>query len=401
MGKFSDTKYINTIDSLVDATKDKLNNPYYLFADRKPTKVTYYNQNVEKSTLDEASGLYGAHVGKDSPFKFNKINDFLLYGLGKITTEYDIGDFGTESNPVTGDCIILPNTIEPRPGDFFVVSYIKENVLFKVTAVSADTLDTSANIYRLEYSLELTNAIEQIEGQVEKSFNFLVNNIGTDFKTVIQDCDYNLIDQLEGLIENLIIYFNNIFFDTRLQTFVYNHDGWMMYDPFLIEFFIRNEVLKFGDQFQYVAHACYTNKIFGMDYTKTFFNCLENPDRDIKCSTIATADMITDPNSLFAARLEYYYQVRYVDNTPYKTRFNVLDMDVIEHIRNNEMYEKGNKKEIYNLWIAFFNNNNDFINGDIIGLIKNADYMDNMNCFYTLAISIYILEKYIKNLLVK
>ena len=273
MGKFSDTKYIKTIDSLVDATKDKLNNPYYLFADRKPTKVTYYNQNVEKSTLDEASGLYGAHIGKDSPFKFNKINDFLLYGLGKITADYDVGEFGTESSNITGDCIILPNTIEPKPGDFFYISYIKENVLFKVTAVSADTLDTGANIYRLEYSLEHTNAIEQIESQVEKRFNFLVNNIGTDFKAIIQDCDYDIIEKLECLVESLIVYFNNIFFSPRLQTYVYNHDGWMMYDPFVIEFFIRNDVLKFGEEYQYVSHACSTNKTFGMDYTKTFFNC--------------------------------------------------------------------------------------------------------------------------------
>ena len=57
MGKFTDTKYTNTIDSLVNATKSKLNNPYYKFNDRKPTKVTYYAQNKEMSTLDEASGL--------------------------------------------------------------------------------------------------------------------------------------------------------------------------------------------------------------------------------------------------------------------------------------------------------------------------------------------------------
>ena len=56
MGKFSDTRYVNTIDSLVNATKSKLENPYYQFADKKPTKVTYYSQNIEKSTLDESSG---------------------------------------------------------------------------------------------------------------------------------------------------------------------------------------------------------------------------------------------------------------------------------------------------------------------------------------------------------
>ena len=241
MGKFSDTKYVKTIDSLVDATKDKIKNPYYIFSDKKPTKVTYYAQNIEKSTLDESSGLYGAHIGTDSPFKFNKIKNFLLYGLAKINVDYDVGEFGTESNAINGDCIILPNTITPRPGDFFSITYVKETILFKVNGVNYDTLDTGANIYSIEYSLDRTEDIDKIEDQVEKSFNFLVNNVGTDFKTVIQDCDYNIIDQLEALVENLIVQFSNIFFDPRLQTFIFNHDGWLMYDPFLIEFFKRND----------------------------------------------------------------------------------------------------------------------------------------------------------------
>lgn len=399
MGKFSDTKYINTVDKLVEATKEKLVNPYYPFGDKKPTKVNYYSQNIERSTLDEASGLYGAHVGKNSPFKFNKIVDFLLYGIDKITTDYSVGDYGTESEPINGDAIILPNTITPRPGDFFSISYVKEVVLFKVNEVTPDTLDTGANIYKISYQLELTDSIDGIEAQVEKKFNFIVGNVGTDFKSVIQDCDYDLVNKLGALVDQLIIYFNNIFFDSRLQTFVYNHDGWNFYDPFLIEFFIRNKVLNYGDDYLYVSHALNTRKTFGMDYTKTLFYALENPKDDINCDINATADLISDPNSLFVTRMEYYYEVRYRDNSPYKTRFQIIDPDIIDHIKANKMYNKGDKNEYYNLWIAYFNGNDNFINGDILSLIKKADYMDNLSCFYSLAISIFIIEKYIDSLL--
>lgn len=399
MGKFSDTKYVNTIDKLVDATKSKLVNPYYIFGDKKPTKVTYYAQNIEKSTLDEASGLYEQHVGSKSSFKFNKIEDFLLYGIEKIATSYEVGDFGTEANPITGEAIVLPNTITPRPGDFFSISYVKENALFKVTGCTPDTLDTGANIYNLEYSLELTDSIEKIDAQVEKSFKFLTTNVGTDFKTIVQDCDFDLITQLESLIEQLIVYFENLFFDQRLQTFVYNHDGWRMYDPFMIEFFIRNKVMSFGDEFLYVTHATSTNKTFGMDYTKTFFHCLENPKNTVKCNTVATADMITDPNSLFVTRLDYYYGVRYVDNSPYKTRFEIFNPDVVDHIKSGTMYEKGDENEFYNLWIAYFKNDKDFIKGNLIDMVKNAEYMDNLSCFYALGVTIFILERYIEMML--
>ena len=401
MGKFTDTRYVSTINSLVTATKDKINNPYYVFSDKKPTKVTYYAQNVEKSTLDEASGLHGEDLGSDSPFKFNRINEFLLYGIDRINTEYEVGDFGMESAPISGTCIILPNTITPRQGDFFVINYVKEPILFKVTGMSHDTLDTGANIYSIDYMLAKVDAIDKIEAQVEKRYNFLVNNVGTDFKAIIQDCDYNLIGSLESLIENLIIKFSNIFFMPKLQTFVYNHDGWLMYDPFLIEFLIRNNVLKFGEEFVYVSHACSINRTFSMDYMKTFFNELEKASLPIKCNTLATADLITDPNSLFITRLEEYYWVRHVDDTPYKTRFKVFDMDVIEHINENKYYEKDNEKEFYNLWIAYFNNNNDFINGNLLAVVNEIDFMDNLSCFYALAITIFILERYINKLLEK
>jgi hypothetical protein len=172
-----------------------------------------------------------------------------------------------------------------------------------------------------------------------------------------------------------------------------------MYDPFLIEFLIRNKVLAFSDEYVYVSHAAAVNKTFGMDYLKTFFYALEHPDEDINCSNIATADMITDPNSLFVTRMDDYYAVRYVDKTPYKTRFTIIDMDIIEHIKNNTLYETGDGKEYYNLWISFFNGDTDFIKGDLLSLLRKTDYMDNLECFYALAISIYIMEQSIYRLM--
>lgn len=401
MGKFSDTKYINTIDNLVSATKDKINNPYYKFSDKKPTKVTYYTQNVEKSTLDQASGLYEAHLGSNSPFKFNKIKDFVLYGIDRINVEYDVGEFGAESNPITGSCILLPNTIVPKDGDFFSISYVKENLLFKVNSISPDTLDNGANIYSIDYALEKIDMIDTIESQVAKTYRFIVDNIGTEFKTIIQDCDYDLISNLESLVDNLIIKFNNIFFNDKLQTFVCNHDGWNMYDPFLIEFLKRNNILSFGEEYVYVSHAACTNKTFGMDYLKTFFYALENPTKKISYNTTGTADLIQDPNSLFATRIQEYYMINHVDYTPYKIRINLFDMDVVEHIRDNKMYPKDDEKEYYNLWIAYFNNNDDFIKGDLIDLLNKIEFMDNLKYFYALPISIFIIEKGIMKLLAR
>lgn len=404
MGKFTDTKYVNTIDNIVNATKNKLNNPYYIFNDKKPTKVTYYSQHIEKSTLDESSGLYGAHLGGESPFVYNKINDFLLYGIDRIETQYDNGENGIESAPITGQAIVLPNTIIPRPGDFFAIKYIKEEILFKVNSVTGDTLDTGANIYQLEYQAELTNSKDSIDKQVECDYDFIATNIGTDFKTVIRSTDFKLVKELEVLVEELITVFKDIFFDGRLQTFVYNHDGWYMYDPFMIEFLIRNKVLNFGDEYIYIDHATAVNKTFGMDYNRTFFRTLELASQANfeKCpNIIATADLITDPNSLFVTKMENYYAVKYIDNSPYKTRFNTINMDVFEHIKNNVKYPCGDAMEVYNLWISYFNNDTSFITGKLLDLVRSIDFMDNLNYFYTLAISIFIIERAIMNIMTR
>ena len=401
MGKFKDTKFINTVDNLVEATKSKLVNPYYIFSDRSPTKVTYYSQNVEKSTLDQASGLYMQHLGEQSPFLFNKINEFVLYGIEKISTEYDVGDFGTEANSISGEAIVLPNTIQPRPGDFFVINYIKEPILFKVNSVSPDTLDTGANFYRLEYGLEKSGAhdIESIEKQVIKTFDFVIDNVGTDFKTILESSDKKLVETVSSLIEQFIICFESIFFNNRLQTFVYNHDGWNMYDPYFIEFLIRNRVFDFYDKYVHIDHATYVDKTFAMDYSKTIFKALEDKSLG-NCKTFATAEQISDPNSLFAVRLEKYYKVRYNDRcTVYKTRFQTIDPDVLDHIRSNEMYGDGDDREFYNIFIAYFNGNDSYITGDVLEKIKNIDYLDNLNYFYTLGIVIFILEDYVKSIL--
>ena len=126
---FTNTQYANTIAGLVEAAESKLANPYYKFADKKPTPTTYYKQNKTKSTLDQGSQLQYAHVSKQSALKYNKILGFYLYGVPQIALNYDIGDNGVEADMISGDAIILPNTIEPLPGDFFAIDYIKEDVL--------------------------------------------------------------------------------------------------------------------------------------------------------------------------------------------------------------------------------------------------------------------------------
>ena len=403
-GKFTGTSYSKTIDSLVQATKGALKNPYYVYTDKKPTKVTYYKQNREKTTLDPDSGLNYTHVGEQSPIKFNKIIDFYLYGIDKIPTNMDIGDFGLETEPVEGSCIILPNTINPTQGDFFSIDYIGEDILFKVNKVDTDTLNDGANIYQIEYKLELIGKKSEIESQVEKIYHFIVGNVGTDFNCTLEDSSFSLIKSLDGVIEQITEAYQ-IFFDPKVQNFVFRMNGFMMYDPYLIEFMIRNKIMSGGSSYIYVHHGCAVSKTFGYEYTRTPFYILENPGelKIRKFSNLGTATEITDINSLLTTRQEKYYQIAYNDPNKMISRFEILPTDVMDRLKTGELYDEmaDVNLRVYNLMIAYFNSNYSYIEGNLIELIRQIDYAENKEFYYLIPINIFIIRQFMAYLMKK
>lgn len=403
-GKFTNTTYSKTVDNLVKATKGVLNNPYYVYTDKKPTKVIYYKQNLEKSTLDPESGLNYSHVGQQSPIRFNKIIDFYLYGIDAITTNMDIGDYGLETEEITGQAIVLPNTIDPTPGDFFRIPYVREDILFRVNAVNNDTLDNGSNIYQIDYKLERVEDLKKIESQVVGSFRYIVNNIGTDFKAVIEDTNYQLIETLEGAIEDMTAAYQ-VFFDAKVQNFVYLYNGCHFYDPYMIEFMIRNKLMSYGADYIYVHHGAEVSKTFGYDYTHTMYYLLEHPEEKDSRSihTMASANGITDINSLMTTRLETYYQINYCDPNRLNARIEIFPLEVLEMVKSGELYPDTAplEKRVYNLMIAYFKKDYDYIQGNLIDMLRQLDYTDNHQYFYLIPINIFIIRAFILHLMEK
>ena len=399
MGRFTNSKYTQVVNSLTSAIESKINNPYYKFSDKKPTTVIYYKQNREKSTLDPDSGTAYQHVGEHSPFKYNKINNFLLYGMGRIELNYEVGDYGLESGEITGDAVILPNTIIPTQGDFFYVPYINEDVLFKVNSITPDTLDNGSNFYRIEYKLELINCREQIEKQVVETYEFIAANIGTDFQCILKSGSYDLVNQLEGIIGDMTKFYMS-FFDQSVQTFVYMYNGEYMYDPYMVEFMIRTKIMSYSDEYFYITQAMALDKMFDYEYTKSFFYGLENGSVDIeKISTTGIGIKIEDPNSLFVTRLEDYYYIDLFPKVKYATRFNTIDIDVLEHIGYNSYYDETDPNYAFNLWVAYLNGDNDYIQNNILSIIDGLDYKPTKEYFYLIPVLMYILTKYIESIM--
>lgn len=398
MSKFINTKHKVSMDALIDGFKDKMNNPYYLHMDKKPNPVTYFNQNLHKSTLDEGSKLQYSPLGSDSPTKYNKIYGLYIYGLEKIIASLENGEWGLESSSIEGEAIILPNTIIPTPNDYFTIDHIKnKKLLFKVTSVTMDTIENDANFYKIEYKLDQITD-EVINTQVAEEYTMIVNNIGTKFNTIVRNNDYEFIDRVESVLDRLREYYSNIFYSSRVQTFVFVDDYTHFYDSYMVEFLKRNDILNGTSSYIFVAHQSYVQATFSLDYDKTFFRYVEMPEKLVPPLVHSQAKIIDEPLSIFSSRIEQYYKLEYniriVD--PNRPMLNNFSVDIMDRIKSSTMYEK-NEDRYKNIIIKYFNKLE--ITSDDIDALEYIDYQQNIELFYNIPIVIYIIENKVRKLL--
>lgn len=395
-GKFINTTNRTTVNSLVEGFKDKMNNPYYLFTDKKPVIVTYYNQNVHMSTLDEAFKIEYSPLGDSSPLRFNRIDNFYLYGIDKIINTLENGEWGLESDSITGEAVILPNTIIPIANDYFFINHSGKTVLFKVTSVSTDTLENDANFYRIEYKLDqLSN--EQIEKQTVEKYDMVINNIGTKFNPVIRKNDFNFIVEVEDILTRLKNYYINVFYSPRVQTFILDHNNFKLYDPCLIEFMKKHEILKGSDEFIYIAHQTVLPRTFAIEYDTTFFRFLEEPDVKGKHPVVVSqAPVVDEYLSILCTRRENYYKVEYKRQLHDPNLYNLQNIsnELLDRIFSYNKYDKGDYRNI----IIDYCNEKEISPEDIYGL-ENINYDMSISLFYDIPAVIYIIEMLIKKLM--
>lgn len=412
MGKFINTTYQNAVDSITNMNKDLISNPFYLFNNNKPTKVTYYNICLDKSTLDPGSELAYTNIGDKSPLRFNVIHDMYIYQFPRIEVNLENGDFGQESSPIEGESYIIPNTIKPMEGDYFEVEHIKDRKwLFRINSVDLDTLDNDNNVWKINWSLDRGDNREILKNVVN-NFEYIISPEGTNTKAVIELSDYQFALELDNFTSSLREYFKDLFYDEHVQTFTYKwYNESTMVDPFSIEFIQRNDLLSDSEnQYWYVKQQVILPKTFAIDYNRSIFMAFEKHDKDciMNYQYQSQADYIDDAISIFATRYEPYfalnYKTYYFDtNTPTTPKgiIPVLSEDFILHIATGELYTKeDDEKKLYlNTIIKWFKN--DKITKEDLCHIKCIDLNTTEEIYYHLLFLIFVLDQYIKQLLSK
>ena len=399
MGNFINTNYNKTIDNLVEGAKSRLNNPFYIYGDRKPTIVTYYNINHNASTIDKGSSTLYDDIGQNSSLRFNKIENFHLYGIEKINVNLDVGEYGLES-PIEGEALILPNTIVPVPGDMFIINHVIDKpYLFMVTGIGIDTLYTGANFYKISYKLTRTDmdALTSLETvQTIKRFTYKAGNVGTTLTPLIESNQAELIDKIEDNIDTLLNYYMNLFYKNSVQNFILEYQHMYLYDPYLIEFMIRNKLFALsGNNYFHVEQAVYIGDTFALEYDHSIFKDIEIKKSNMRLNSVYPVP-VDDPNSLLVDRLESYYKlsnkVMYKD---YDNPINWLDMDLLDRVINNELYDEDSNLYYRNLLILYMNNKEFDITDKIMNSIMDIEFNYTKELFYMIPILVFILKSYV------
>lgn len=405
MGKIIETNYHETVGKITSFATDLVNNSFYTLNDKKPTIVTYYNINKEASSLDPGSKLSYDNIGTDSSLRFNKINDFIIYGFNKVELNTENDEFGLEAEKISGEVIVLPNTIIPTEGDYFEVEHIKDSTwLFIVTDVQQDTLENGSNAYKLQYRLEYVDH-ERIQEQVVDDFKMIEKREGTNVVKIVETTKYEKAKKMDEVAVMLKSYFNDLFYNNKVQTFIYTDlTEWRVYDPYMIEFLIRNKILDNGlDSYVYVCHQLELNATFNMDYDNTLYRAFEKKSKE-KLSTVDRGIQLKDIISYgttFAGRYETYFEAKYVKPKVTGYYGSCMSDELMYNIIDNKLVEDIKSEEYVPLWknilIKYFNNE-DYTDNEIKSIV-DMHFDASIEAFYTIPLLIFCLEYAIENML--
>lgn len=395
MGKFINKSYTNTIDSLTSGMIQKVKTANYVFNNKPPVLCDWYNIDKDTTTLDEGTGAEYVSIGKNSPIRYKLIKDAVFYGQGiqiEINLEYD--EDGLNTSPPSFSGIVLPNTWIPYQGDYFTLKQSGKEYIYRVNSVSYDTIDNNNNVYRFEATLDQTGE-SYIHKQVNETYRFVVNNVGTSFNAVLKETIYDCIDTLDGLLIQLKNYYISLFYNDSVQTFTYKGSYGNLYDPFMIEFLMRNDILNGSDEYIYVHHELPESRTFTIEYNNSFFRALETKTKERFSNQKCSAELIRDQYSLFACVIDEYYIIKHQDIGMFI--FNPIDALLINNVKCNEELDINDAKSYYNIITKFFNDS--VIDSSIIPILERIDFKPSVDLFYSIPMIIYVIEYSIKKLM--
>ena len=270
------------VDENIFKFEDRIKSPSSRFIDTTPSFTTFYHIDVDESTTDEGFLDVAAIIGNNSPIRYNKIENFPLYGIEQMVLELQDTDSGLDSS-YEGEAVILPGTIKPLQNDFFIIPVLKDDYLFRIIDIQYDSI-MNDNYYRISFRLEYIDElkINEIENQKIDDFVCILENIGTDTECIIEKSIFTRINDINKMYHNMVDFYTSMFYSEKHNVVLGDAElGRFLYDPLLIEFINKHELFKEAKSLtSYVFTEQYNDKKKQFKYNKSIYKMIEL--RDIK-----------------------------------------------------------------------------------------------------------------------
>lgn len=232
MARFVDTP---TERSLINKYVDSYmaGTSYYAkYIDSTPSFVTYYSRDLDKSMENPGLGQVKEVVGYESPNRYNRIENFPIYGVDEVNPNIQddgISGISTEADVVG---VIIPDTVVPNVDDLVLFSYHESHsrtkALYRITSVDVSSIDSNA-YYQVTMSLTSYDLDVLNSRQLVDEYNIVYSNIGTEERTLLLQSDFIRAQQLENLYLKLSKTYIDRFYDDRLGLFLYHDREYMRY----------------------------------------------------------------------------------------------------------------------------------------------------------------------------
>lgn len=297
-------------ESNVFKYEERLKSPSSRFIDSTPNYVDYYHINNNETTSDGGFLDVSAIIGKDSPIKYQKIEHFPLYNIDAIILQLqDDASIGLDAE-FESDAVILPGTIKPLPNDFFIIPYLKDSYVFRVTEITYDNIMPD-NFYKLSYKLEFIDKDKtmELEDQVIEKFTCKFENIGTDQKCIIEAKDMETLNKIDDMYNDIASTYVSVFFNDRYNCVLGDIiPGKVLYDPLMTEFMNKHSLLNRKNQMDVkILSDHYVDNKRRIKYEKSVWRFLERRDYRLMSNFYFTYFGAGNlPDSIFA---------RYYDST--------------------------------------------------------------------------------------
>lgn len=352
-----------------------------------PVLVTYYNLNDNVSTTDTGTYTVDDVLGEDSPLRYNKIENFPVYGLKEIILEIEQGEGDVLDTNFDTELIILPNSIKPTEFDFFVYTFKNgRNITFRVNNLQLGTIRNN-DYYKISVHLkdiDSQDTMNDLNSQTVQTFKTNLDTIGTNDKCLIENTTFDKMDRIKKIINHITGQYVDMFYSKRFNSVILQgglEGEFILYDPFLTQFLINTSVLDNDRDYIVLVNFDGRNDI-RRDYNSTLFRSIETKNisnlADLRMSPIGFRNVDTNPFSyngignVFTIEI-YNNDVEYAGN-------DYMNYDFIRKIKNIDPEEPVEISDIENIIFKYLTSDNDIaiINDDDLNTLSNYifDYSD-------------------------